>query len=133
MTTIKSFTDLEQSKKLAKILPLKSADAFYPWRELMKDYDSIYVPEKMLMSDLAEDDIPCWSLAALLGVLPVIIGNVLSKNALRLRIDKSETDFNIWYENIDTAMVEEGFDIIKTNPIDACVEMIEKLHKLNLL
>ena len=48
-------------------------------------------------------------------------------------MDKSETDFNIWYEIIDTGMVEEGFDIIKTNPVDACYELILKLHKLNLL
>ena len=29
MATIKAFTDLEQSKKLAKILPLESADMFW--------------------------------------------------------------------------------------------------------
>lgn len=29
MATIKSYTDLEQSKKLAKILPLESADMHY--------------------------------------------------------------------------------------------------------
>jgi len=73
MATIKSYTDLDQSKKLAEILPLESADAFYPWRELMKDYDSIYVPEKMLVSDLEEDDISAWSLAALSAfILPSI-------------------------------------------------------------
>ena len=31
MTTIKSYSDLQQSKKLAKILPLKSADMYYEW------------------------------------------------------------------------------------------------------
>lgn len=29
MATIKSYTDIEQSKKLAQILPLKSADMYY--------------------------------------------------------------------------------------------------------
>ena len=31
MVTIKSFTDLKQSKVLAKILPLESADMVYIW------------------------------------------------------------------------------------------------------
>ena len=29
MATIKAYTDLEQSKKLAEILPLETADMFY--------------------------------------------------------------------------------------------------------
>ena len=29
MATIKSFTDLQQSKKLAEILPIESADMYY--------------------------------------------------------------------------------------------------------
>ena len=30
-------------------------------------------------------------------------------------------------------MVEEGLDIIESNPVNACVAMIEQLHNLNLL
>ena len=77
--------------------------------------------------------IPAWSLAALLSVLPVIIGDVLSENALRLRIDKSETNFDVWYNNLDSGMVEEGLDIIKSNTVDACYEMIIKLKEKGLL
>ena len=76
---------------------------------------------------------PCWSLAALLGVLPTTIGNFFEKNALRLRMDKGENDFNIWYENFDCGDVAEGLDAKEDNPVDACVDMIIKLHELNLL
>ena len=33
MATIKSYTDKKQSKKLAEILPIESADGFYEWQE----------------------------------------------------------------------------------------------------
>lgn len=147
MATIKSYTDLEQSKVLVKILPLESADGFWEyhdkWRsegdewEGYEDYPKAepYLEYTRKDNEWKEDktDVPCWSLASLLGVLPVIIGDIFSKNALRLRMDKSERDFNVWYINIDSGMVEEGLDIIKSNPVDTCYEMILKLYDLNLL
>jgi hypothetical protein len=36
MTTIKSYTDLEQSKKLAEVLPIDSADMY--WWSSSKEY-----------------------------------------------------------------------------------------------
>lgn len=127
---IKAYTDIEQSKKLAEILPLKSADMSW------KHYVSDFVSEGYGISlDTIEynTDIPCWSLAVLLGALPTTIGNFFEKNALRLRMDKGENDFNIWYENFDCGDVAEGLDVIEDNPIDACVEMIVKLHDQKLL
>jgi len=121
---MKSYTDLEQSKQLAEILPLESADMYYEWPN-----------KKVHFKDDKYNGMgfSCWSLAALLGVLPVTIGNVLSKDSLRLRMDKGESDFNIWYDNIHTGFAEERLDIAADNPIDACYEMIIKLHELNLL
>ncbi len=150
MATIKGFTSLEQSKKLAEFLPIESADMYYQYVlpksdkikhnpeignpvNALKWYNKGYTASGKEPITLDEYCVPCWSLATLLNVLPVIIGSVLSKNALRLRIDKSETDFNVWYDNIDRGMVEEGLDIIESNPVDACVEMIEKLHELKIL
>ena len=128
MVIIKSYTDLEQSKKLAEILPLESADAFYPWRELMKDYDSIYVPEKMLMSDIEEDDILAWSLAALRNLLPAGIKisentylfeshNTFDKSWVYRYYDKNDTSY-LYCKNV--------------NEVDACYELILKLNELNL-
>lgn len=66
---MKSYTDLEQSKKLAKILSAKSADAFYDMAEpekrqvpIIGDPDDYY--------DMEDWTIPCWSLAALLNIIP---------------------------------------------------------------
>ena len=122
---MKAYTSLEQSKKLAEILPLESADMFYNYKD---------IDVKLMWEHNAQKvTTPCWSLAALLGVLPTTIGNFFEKNALRLRMDKGENDFNIWYENFDCGDVAEGLDAKEDNPVDACVDMIIKLHELNLL
>ena len=85
MATIKSYSDLQQSKKLAEILPLESADmryghiAPYEFSDRMYDggYDKVPYPKDFLKlcADFCEEDIydgslPCWSLAVLLDVLP---------------------------------------------------------------
>ena len=65
---MKSYTDLPQSKKLAEILPIESADMKIlsfgiDIKRRVVPIDDIAVLNK-------EDEIPCWSLAALLNVLP---------------------------------------------------------------
>lgn len=118
MGTIKSYTDIEQSKKLAKILPIESADMwhhgfFNPSRMCKIEYN----PPAPYHSVTHQWDCPCWSLAALLDVLPS--GYVIVKN------------YHSFYfvESRDHEKSTNIFD----NPIDACIEMIIKLHKLNLL
>ena len=130
MATIKSFTDISQSKTLSKILPLESADGgWYGTNNPLAANTKFWLYTKYT----EKAAFPAWSLASLFNILPVIIGDILSENTLRLRIDKGEFDFNIWYESLDTGMVEEGLDIIRNNPVDACYEMILKLHKQNLI
>ena len=66
MATIKSYTDLQQSKKLAEFLPLESADMCWtPFDEKWDAYLGAPHP------DAIKKEIPCWSLAALLQVLPL--------------------------------------------------------------
>ena len=82
MATIKSFTDLSQSKKLAEILPLESADMHYnnasikglnyvdEYRAELMNYNTAQkVLSKYLVNPMF-GIIPCWSLMALLNVLP---------------------------------------------------------------
>ena len=118
-------TSIEQSKELMKFLPLESADMFYRNNgidvKLMWEHNAQKVTS------------PCWSQTALYNILPVTFGNILEKNALRLRIDKGENDFAVWYENIDTRLVEDGLDVIASNPVDAYFEMIIKLHEQKLI
>ena len=55
---MKSFTDIEQSKKLAEILPVESADMFYRDNEI--DVKLMWEHNAQKVTN------PCWSLAALL-------------------------------------------------------------------
>lgn len=131
MQSIKSYTDLEQSKKLAEILPLESADMYY-FRQIDNDYfppDVESICPIPLFKDGKEDfnyDIRCWSLAALISVLPTLDDRnaILCKD---IRYDK----WHVCYHSTATLSIidTERYD----NPVDACYEMILKLHELNLL
>ena len=117
---MKAYTDLEQSKKLAKILPIESADCYWDYDEMQKFhriswFEDGYNKESQLM--LNENNVCAWSLAALLGVLPE-----------GTRLLKSATD-NTCHCDCPKGNIDKWFD----NPVDACYEMIIKLHKLNLL
>lgn len=110
MTIIKSFTDFSQSKTLSKMLPLESADMRYsPLGDNMH-------PWVWTDTFIEKDAVPCWSLAALLDVLPT--GKVLLH-------DKSSHGYKCIYKDIDTNLY--------SNSIDACVTLIEKLHEQKLL
>lgn len=125
---MKSYTDLDQSKKLAEILPLESADMVIWGRDL----DAVAATDaQKFMSGLKDrkmNYLPCWSLAALLSIIPKHI-----KDYNVLRVDISENDFAIWYDEIGFGVNNDLPDITADNPVDACVAMVEKLHKLNLL
>ena len=118
MTTIKSYSDLQQSKKLAEILPFESADMVYV-HTVDLEGDEHYDIDFRNNQPLFEDDIYAWSLAALLGVLPKIVNNQT------LFIETSAALWHIGYRNIYTARAD--------NPIDACYELILKLHELKML
>ena len=123
MATIKAYTDLEQSKKLAEILPLESSDGY--WDFQIDGYNLIADNLGYYKND---SEIPCWSLAALLNMIPKHI-----KDYNVLRIDISNNDFAIWYDEIGCGVNDELPDITADNPVDACVVMIEKLNELKML
>ena len=113
MATIKSYTDIEQSKKLAEILPLESADMYW-WSTSLR-----YYIEAMDDGDFNEEgDVRAWSLAALLSVLP-----------RETRLLKSATDDIFYHIDCPKGNVDEWFD----NPVDACYELILKLNELKML
>ena len=113
MATIKSFTSVEQSRKLAEILPLESAD-MYLWSSGKR-----YYIEAMDDGDFNEEEghVRAWSLAALLGVLPYPFLSELSNGIWKCGCYPSGIC------NYVTA----------DSPIDACYEMILKLHELKML
>lgn len=120
MATIKSYTDLQQSKKLAEILPLKSADMMYQENETVigDDYGYDYRIQPFFSSDI--DGIPCWSLAALLDILKdkITFGGASDKD---------------WFVAYTVKTPRELLTIYESNLVDACVAMIEKLHELKNL
>lgn len=131
---MKSYTDIKQSEKLMEILPPESVDM--KWHFWKSEIDTPKPPTFGYSKDAAESCksteavyLPCWSQAALYEMLPVTIGNLLEKNALRLRMDKSETDFNVLYDNLDTGSAVEDLDVVESNPVDAYYEIIIKLHE----
>lgn len=125
MQSIKIYTDLSQSKVLSKMLPPESADMYWSFGNIKfmdDDYDSNVVQH-----------IPCWSLAALLDVLPnnENISTNLSRGGYRI----STLEYtNSWF--VDYEDETDGLNNCVTaadNPVDACYEMILKLHKQKLL
>ena len=119
MTTIKAYTDLEQSRKLAEILPLKSADTYignFVGESGKVDGTNVhYYPRGESFG--APEIIYAWSLSALLNVIP----NYKLSSEHNYHTCTAETSFGketvAWFDN----------------PVDACVAMIERLYKLNLL
>ena len=123
MTTIKSYTDIEQSRKLTEILPLESADMCY----INGDSGKISIGEwGNNVHD--EDDIPCWSLAALISILPRFIEFKGDKYYLRFMKEYVE------YANDEISITGRCLHTTgNDNLVDACVDMIERLHELKML
>ena len=111
---MKSYTDLEQSRKLKKILPLESADMFYR--------DNGIDVKLMWEHNAPKVENPCWSLAALLSVLPK-----------GTNIIKEEADTENEHYMCTVGIKDNIMSTFGNNPVDTCYEMVLKLHKLNLL
>ena len=128
---MKSYTDIEQSRKLTDILPLESADMEYlHLKETHVPISSVpFIKERSEVENSAYDAtyevIPCWSLAALLkylnGICPQVYTPILFPSEGKWILQFTEYGHG--------NMCEVSYD----NPIDACYELIIKLHELNLL
>ena len=118
---MKNCTDLEQSKKLVEFLPLESADM--GWNVFVDDTTRILPIDDW---DLVKDGsgnvkfYHAWSLAALLNILRAV-----SENSVEL------------YYTVGNRWAMECYALnqkcIEDEPVDACVAMIEKLNKEELL
>ena len=120
-TMNKTATTLEQSRKLAEFLPIESADM-----QWIKTSDDDY-PDAYRMGVLAnpelieEDDIPSWSLSALLGAL--------NKNFYPdLFHDGESWNIKLTHHDYDYSWSKSNSD-----PIDAVCELIELLNDKKLI
>lgn len=142
---MKSYTDLEQSKMLAEILPIESADMYYsdvPVREWIDITDiskgthvvfksQIFAIENLLNHEIGEGDIYAWSLAALINVIPqeIFDGEYVinitegRNNKWLLTYDDYENENHSYYG------LSSGAD----NLVDACYELVLKLRERKVL
>ena len=129
---MKSYTDLEQSKKLAEILPRESADNTWERVKIGVPEEQQYVHDaNMPFCFYSGIGVPCWSLAALLDVIPqeIFDGEYIINitegldNRWILTYDHHENRHHSYYG------LSSGAD----NLVDACYEMILKLHELKML
>lgn len=118
---MKAYTDVEQSRKLAEILPIESADMSFVEKGNAKH--TWYDAENKRITTAYEKKyyIPCWSLAALLDVLRF--------PALRYDIEDGDGGWIVSCEKDDKGYLSYYRD----NPVDTCYEMIIKLHEQKLL
>ena len=136
---MKTYTDVEQSKKLAEILPPESADMWWAERyagrvmangQYIVEEKPVYYPSltKPSNDNYSQDtikDVPCWSLSALLDVLPDEVGD-----NHYLTLDKEGKEYCCCYEDNNGNSFRHCFS---DNPVDACTEMIIKLNELKML
>ncbi len=125
---MKNYTDIEQSKKLAEILPIESADACWTnhmfgsllssWRiESTQPQEYKHLLDRFIVGGYLIE--PAWSLVALFSVL---------EHPRCFQGNKPIYWFCGCFGK-DKLYHEVEAD----NPIDACYELILKLHELNLL
>ena len=142
---MKSYTDLEQSKKLAKILSLESADSHYvrnthdfmgnsidgKWSHPKYGNPNSKHAHYIVQNFSNYEIIPCWSLTALLEQLDDEITDEKG-NDYNLTIVKESLQYQLYYHD-SWGRAEDIETDYYDNMVDACVEMILKLHKRKLL
>ena len=138
MATIKSYTDLSQSKTLSKILPIESADMCYikhsssynPTWEFNEDFPPMILGN-VHINEMTVEVLPCWSLAALLNVIPqeIFDGEYI--------INITEGLNNRWMLTYDNYEIGNhsfyGLSTGADNLVDACVDIIIKLKERNII
>lgn len=125
---MKNCTDLKQSKRLVEFLPIESADMHYSTWTIL-DGEFIVSPNygqtiESMQEDYGNQIIPCWSLAALLEILPKNYG----------RYTKSLYWFDdCWHCEYVDQDGEGRAGETADNPVDAIFKMILKFKRANLI
>lgn len=142
------YTTIEQSRKLAEILPVESADMWWAERytgQVMENgqyiveknpvyYPSLTKPSNDNYSQDVVKDIPCWGLAALIEQMPSDIkGHELTIRKSYWQIEKTFAFELSYEENFEDYPPSILVSTSSIELIDACVEMILKLKEKNLL
>lgn len=129
---VKICTDINQSKKLLELgIDVNTADMYYSYDYNIDEYedDAQIIPQSELGQhfSLFPEDIPAWSLSALLGILPSVIKR--KEKRMFLTLEKAGA-YNLYYKSPDR--LDELWET-KEELVDACYKMIINLHELKLL
>ena len=125
---MKSYTDLEQSTKLAMILPLESADMRYHTISHYNPYPCDEIVYTIEFNRASGKDIPCWSLAKLCELMEV-----------EYKIEKTYLDqsdfctYSFIFEGFPDGQPGYYRTYEREEMIDAAVEFIEFLKRNELL
>lgn len=143
---MKSYTDIEQSKKLSEILPHESADMHYSnasieginyvdeYRVGVRDYNTaIKILSEYITSPSFKEVsgrwslVPCWSLAALLEQIPE---RLFDNDGFSYDLEITKQNGLYYINYLDSYgryyHVSAGCE---DTLVDACVDMIIKLHE----
>lgn len=127
MKTMKAYTDISQSKKLAEILPIDTADqCFLNDGTAIKAEINSYAVAMKLWKEHYIEIIPCWSLAALLDILSKTAHYIDEDGSVDL-CDYKNIEWSLCLTNTNVGLVTAN------NPVDACYQMIIKLHEIKML
>lgn len=125
---MKSYTNLEQSQKLAEILPIESADMFLALNGT-QPVMSKYIDNGFVTAD--NTAIPCWSLAALIDALPlgIDIYNTTDGHKIYYYVEIYTKEICMRLKRMNRPEICLSSERHE-NLVDACVEMILKYNKL---
>lgn len=118
----KAFTSLEQSKMLSKILPCESADFCWGLDSETLRYNNVPYPLPYVGYTAREYYVPCWTLSALLDILPMPT----------LEQDKADGEL-FWQCSIYNDEGEKLCEEYASDKVGACVDLITRLHELKRL
>lgn len=121
---MKHYTSIEQSKKLLELgLDSESADLYYSRYGIELSSNKV-VDKKVLVGSLevntkrlSEEDIPCWSVGALMELMPKIRTNYGIMRPKSVKEEGSRFKYRFYYE-------AKYYTDLKETVIDACYEMI---------
>lgn len=116
-----AYTNIEQSKMLASFLPVESADLRY----LAKDDNGrdFFEDPEVITEPLKDSDIPCWSLSALLAVMP----KELCLNVEYLYTGDEDKRWVVY------SRMKSDYFHYASNPINAVIELIFELKSMALI
>ena len=116
---MKSYTDIEQSKKLAEFLPLESADMHCFVADSLEKQEINYAIR--CGTPIVKTDIPCWSLVALLNVINDDYYTTLYHDGVAWNVEA------IHHDN-----VKDKHNTYANTQVDACYDLILKIKNSSI-